>query len=347
MLALLTALWFGLVRMGWALPAPSFELTLAHGALMVCGFLGTLVSLERAVALHRPWAYAAPVFAALSVIALLIALPAFIARTFIVLAGVMLVAIFIVINRIRFDAAHATMGMGAILWLIGSVLWLFAWPLPAVVPWWAGFLILTIAGERLELARVLLLNSAARTLFGIVNTVFVVGLFGSLVNLDGGMRVSGVGLVALGLWLLRFDLARRTIRQTGITQYIAACLLSGYVWLMIGGVLWLVCGGQYLAGPLYDALMHSIFLGFVMAMIFGHAPLIVPAVMHVHIPFSRAFYAPLVWLHLTLMLRVGGDLLLNPTLRMWGGMLNALVLLWFMMSMVLAVRSGLQRARAK
>jgi hypothetical protein len=340
LLALLSALWFGLVRIGWALPAPDFELTLMHGALMVCGFLGTLVSLERAVALRRPWAYTAPACAALSVLALLVGLPAFIARLLIVLAAVALVAVFGAIIRIRFDAAHATMGIGAGLWLLSSALWLWGLPMAAVVPWWAGFLILTIAGERLELARALLLNATARALFIVVNTLFVLGLLISLFTFDVGMRVSGVGLIALSAWLLRYDLARRTIRQTGITQFIAACLLSGYVWLMIGGMLWLGWGGYYLAGPLYDAQLHTIFLGFVFAMIFGHAPIIIPAVMRVHIRFNRAFYAPLVLLHLTLILRILGDLMLNPTLRLWGGLLNALVVLWFMATLALAVRAG-------
>jgi CHASE2 domain-containing sensor protein len=42
-LALLFALWAGLLRLGWTLPAfPS--LALAHGSLMISGFLGVLIS---------------------------------------------------------------------------------------------------------------------------------------------------------------------------------------------------------------------------------------------------------------------------------------------------------------
>ena len=51
MLALLTALWSGLVRLGWAWPLLWPTLFMAHGPLMVCGFLGTLIGVERAVAL--------------------------------------------------------------------------------------------------------------------------------------------------------------------------------------------------------------------------------------------------------------------------------------------------------
>lgn len=58
--ALLGALWGGLLRIGWNWPLLHPPLPMAHGPLMVGGFLGTLISLERAVALNRRWAYAGP-----------------------------------------------------------------------------------------------------------------------------------------------------------------------------------------------------------------------------------------------------------------------------------------------
>src|SRR5512138_2401720 len=70
-LALLLAMWAGLIRIGWALPAfPT--LTVAHGPLMVSGFLGVLIPLERAVAIRRKWMFAAPVAAALGWLMLLV-----------------------------------------------------------------------------------------------------------------------------------------------------------------------------------------------------------------------------------------------------------------------------------
>ena len=54
-LALLAALWAGLMRLGWRLPALTPSLALAHGPLMISGFLGTLITLERAVALKQKW----------------------------------------------------------------------------------------------------------------------------------------------------------------------------------------------------------------------------------------------------------------------------------------------------
>ena len=57
-------MWLGLVRLGWNLPLPWQDQLIAHGPLMVCGFLGTLISLERAVAFGSRWGYAAPVLIA-------------------------------------------------------------------------------------------------------------------------------------------------------------------------------------------------------------------------------------------------------------------------------------------
>ncbi|MGB7543793.1 MAG: hypothetical protein WBM28_17470, partial [Burkholderiales bacterium] len=48
----------GLVRMGWQLPLPDVALAAWHGPLMIAGFFGTVIGLERAVALAERWAYA-------------------------------------------------------------------------------------------------------------------------------------------------------------------------------------------------------------------------------------------------------------------------------------------------
>ena len=351
-LALLAGLWAGLVRLGWQLPALSLRLPAQHGPLMVSGFLGTLISLERAVALSqnqggRRLYYWAPLLAGLGAVALFVVLPTAVPRGLGTLGAVGLVLIFVVIYRLQPTTDHAVMGVGALLWLVGNGLWLAGWPLFRVVPWWAGFLILTIAGERLELARVLLLKEKTRATFFVVTAVFLAGLLLSLVFLDAGLRLAGIGLIALGLWLLRFDIARRTIRQRKLTRFIAACLLPGYFWLIIGGVLWLSVGGQSVAGLLYDAMLHSIFLGFVFSMIFGHAPVIVPAVLGVQVPYSPLFYVHLALLHLSLVLRVAGDLLFWLPMRRWGGLLNEVAVLLFLLVTAVAVLVGRKREHSK
>lgn len=135
-------------------------------------------------------------------------------------------------------------------------------------------------------------------------------------------------MVTVALWLLRYDIARRTIRRSSVTRFIAVCMLSGYGWLGVSGVLGNFFG-DVVAGLRYDALLHTLFLGFVFAMIFGHAPIILPAVLCKPVTFSASYYAPLLLLHLSLALRVTGDLLVWPEARRWGGLLNVLVLLIF------------------
>src|SRR5581483_6277980 len=70
-LAMALGLWSGLARLGVPLPGGLPALAEHHAALMISGFLGTLISLERAVALGRSWAYAAPVLSSVGFVALL------------------------------------------------------------------------------------------------------------------------------------------------------------------------------------------------------------------------------------------------------------------------------------
>ncbi len=345
MVALLAAMWAGLLRMGWSLPPLRPTLAGSHGPLMVSGFLGTLISLERAVALGRVWGYGAPLFAGLGGLILIAGLPVQIGALLITLGGLVLVGIFSVFFRRHPSLDLFAMALGALLWAMGSGIWLAGVPFPLVVPWWAGFLILTIAGERLELSRVLKPSPAARILFLVVTGLYLLGTVWALTDYETGIRIAGAGMIALAFWLLRHDIARRTIKLGGLTRFIAASLLSGYVWLGISGLLALRYGGMT-AGVYYDAILHTVFLGFVFGMIFGHAPVIFPAVIGVAVPFHPAFYAHLGLLHLSLLLRVVGDLAGSLVLRQWGGLLNVFALLLFLGNTVRAVRSGLGKPAA-
>ncbi len=332
--ALLAALWAALLRVGWQMPSLPVPLAAQHGALMISGFLGTLVCLERAVALQKKWAYAAPLLSGLGGLALVIGLPPEIGRGLITLGSIGLVLIFAFIYRVHPSVDVITMALGSSLWLIGNLLWLFGPSIVYAVPWWAGFLILTIAGERIELSRVLMLKPHSRTIFKITVSVFSIGLLISLAAFNIGLKISGLGLIMLGGWLLRYDIARHTIKKTGLTRYIATCLLPGYVWLIIGGTLWIIYGGNVFAGLTYDALLHTLFLGFIFSMIFGHAPIIVPAVMPVDITYHWRFYIALVLLQSSLVVRVFADLILDQPLRMWAGLFNVLAILIFLGNLI-------------
>jgi hypothetical protein len=120
------------------------------------------------------------------------------------------------------------------------------------------------------------------------------------------------------------------------------CLLSGYAWLAVAGVLALSLSvGE--TGPHYDATLHTLFVGFVFSMVFGHAPVILPAVMRVAVPYKGYFYGPLALLHASLLLRLVGDLSGIHTLRQWGGMANAVAIVAFLATMAVTVARARRR----
>jgi hypothetical protein len=344
--SLFCGVWAGLLRFGWGLPAGRANLIELHGPLMVFGFLGTVISLERAVALRRAWGYLAPAGTIAGVALLFAGLRQGIGELVLLLAGCVLVGLFVVILRAHTTASAATLLLGALLWVIGNALWLHGDPLVQVVPWWAGFLVLTIVGERLELAAMSRLTTIGRALFAALTLLFLAGLALSTADVDNGVRIAGVALAGYALWLARYDIARQTVRRPGLPRFVALALLPGYVWLAVGGVLWLRDGAA-VAGFAHDAELHAIFLGFVFSMIFGHAPVIFPGVLGIAIPFRRFFYLHLTLLHVGLALRVGGDLAGSFGAARWGGLLNATAIGLFLIATIASAVSARVQRRAR
>ena len=265
-----------------------------HGALMVCAFFGTVIALERAVALGRAWAYLAPLAAGAGGVLLLLRQgnAGFVCMTF--AAAVFLAASLATLARQR-SIEMGILAAGAAAWLVGNASILLGAP---AVPWWIAFFALTIGGERLELSRYLKRGPLVRATF--------VALMGALLVAPFKPPALGVVLILLALWLLAFDLARVTVRQPGLPRYAALCLLAGYVWLAVGGALMAL---QWR----YGAALHAVFVGFVFSMVFGHAPIILPAVLRKPFPYHVALYAPLILLHASLAVRM-----FWPTVGAWG-----------------------------
>jgi hypothetical protein len=328
--ALLAGLTGALALLGLPLAPGTVRLAADHGALMTLGFLGTLISLERAVALGRPWGYLAPVAAGLGGLALIAGLPMAFGTVLFMIGGVLFVAMYGAFDRIEVALHTRVQAVGAFSWLVAAVLLVVGRPTSAVVPWLAGFLVLTIAGERLELARVGRLSGSQRIAFVLVAGVFCAGVAATVVVPDGGVRLAGVGLLGLAAWLARNDLARRTVRMPGVTRFIALCLLIGYAWLAVAGGVWLAFGSAII-GPSYDVMLHALFLGFVMSMVFGHAPVILPSVLGMPLPYRPWFYGHLVLLQAGLLIRIViGDLAGWRTGWQVGGVLNVIAVLLFL-----------------
>jgi hypothetical protein len=349
LVCLLAGLWGGLILLG--LPVPTLLATTAeeHGVLMALGFLGTVISLERAVALGRPWAFAAPALAGAGGVAVLVSLPPVVGRLLLCAASVVLVVVYVVVHRIQPALHLKVMAAGAVCWYVATLLWLMGWSLPRLVPWIAGFLILTIIGERLELARVAFLTRTSVRQFLAGAVIFGVGLIlttTAATTGSTGVRLGGAGMIALAVWGSVHDVARRTVKIPGVTRFMAVCLLAGYVWLFIGGAIWLLAGNLGASVAIYDAALHTVFLGFVMSMIFGHAPVIVPAVLRVRLPFRSWFYVHVGLLHASLLTRVIlGDGLGSVLSWRVGGVGTELAVLGFLAASVIAVRQARRKGR--
>jgi len=346
MLCLLAGVFAGLARLAVDVPEIASAQAGWHAALMVCAFFGTVISLERAVALARRWAYLAPAGAGAGGLALLFGLPLSAAQAMFVAASAILLLGSVKVMQRQLALFTATLCVGALCWFLGNLAWLADGAIQAAVPWWLAFLVITIAGERLELTRFLPARAAAAPLFVLAVGVVVAGAVTSFWRPHGGLMIFSAGLLALAMWLLRYDIARHNARQKGLTRYIALCLLSGYVWLSFAAVIGL-SGGLALSHPWRDAGLHAIALGFVFAMVFGHAPIIFPAISRVRIPYRPVFYLPLLMLHISLVVRVLGGGSDGAGLRPLGGILNALAILLFVVTMAASVVRGQNQGQGR
>lgn len=332
----------GLVRIGYLLPSAIANAAQFHAAFMISGFLGTLISLERAVALGRWWAYLAPIASAVGVVALFATAASqaallFLSASFILLVGTLSLlarqwAFFVVLLAV----AAACWGMGTLEWLCGSAT-------PDVAGWWLNFLVLTVAAERIELSRLLkpprvhpvvVALSAAALIVGASRHEFSVGL----------ALCSGFGLLVLSTWLVRYDVALRTIHQSGQPRFSATCMLAGYGWIGVAAIL-LLAAPPSTNGFSYDAAIHAIAIGFVFSMIFGHAPIILPAVTGMRIRYTPLAFVPLALLHLSVAMRVAGDVGELLTLRRISGLATILAIIGYTTSLLLTSPKEAARIR--
>src|SRR5699024_8149739 len=163
-LAMLAGLDAALLLLGVWAPVSTENLPDLHGSLMVIGFLGTVIALERAVALAKPVGFLAPGLLGLGAIALLSPDPPIVGQLGLVAASLAPTVLYIPLFRRNFDDAVLIQALGAALLTGAGLMWLGGAPVANLIGWMAGFVILTIAAERLELARVSISDSAVRLL---------------------------------------------------------------------------------------------------------------------------------------------------------------------------------------
>lgn len=348
-LSLVTGIAGGLLRVGVALPGITGatwqgQAALAHAALMVCGFMGTVIGIERAVAVKLRFAWLAPLGSGMGGLLLLLGHQA--GAWLIVAASMVFLTVNLVVVR-RQRAAHTwLLFTSACAWLTGNFLFALGVGSVAVLPWWFSFLVITVAAERLEMTRLTRRRPGAQRSLCVLLAAMLLGAMACAAAPRLGGLVYGTALLLLALWLSIFDIARRTVRAQGLPRYMAVCLLGGYAWLAVAGAGW---AATALGLPYRDAAVHALGLGFVVSMMMGHAPVILPAVARVKLQFSPFFYVPLAVLHLSLAVRLGPGLVDMP-LRTGGAVFNAIAIALFACTVVGAalawrIRHGVRNAR--
>lgn len=325
---LLAGLYSGLVRLGLLAAGTPSVSPIAHGPLMINGFLGTLIGLERAAALEKKWAYAAPVFMAASTILLLIGFPAT-SNGALIFGSVGLTFVMGYLYYLQPKIYHLIMALGAVSLLVGNLLFVAGSPIYSIVGWWAAFPMLTIFGERLELNRIMRPPKRAQHLFTALIVVWMAALSITHIDRTIGWSIASFLLIGIAGWLIQYDIARKTIKSIEWTKYSAICLLTGYGWLILAGLfgLWY---GLPTAGPIYDGLLHMLFVGFVFSMIFAHASVIIPSLSGKLVPWHPYFYLPLILLHGFLIVRIAGDIMGFAQVRIVGSYGNVAAILLFL-----------------
>jgi hypothetical protein len=331
---LLIGLLSGLGRLGWELPLP--EAYAHHGAIMVGGFLGTLITLEKIIPLKMPVFYIGPALSAFSVVFFLSGRfrEAVVLQ---VLAGFIFTGAYLVYLRDQKNLPLLLATIGAFSWIVASVLLFWKQFYPLVFPWYMAFLLFTIVSERLELSRFLPVTANDRRYLLAFLGLFLLGL---VVPFHAwGKPVAGLALIGISAWLLRYDVIRITLRKEGLVRFTAVALLCGYVLLMLEGLFLLVLTDQPYA---YDMMLHTFFLGFVFCMIYAHGPIILPGVLGLSVkPYSPFFYVPLFILLFSLLIRLlAGAMILPLEERAHSGWVSmAAILLYFVSMITVTVRA--------
>lgn len=327
LLSSVLGIWSGLQRIGWNLPLNNYSGF--HGSLMVGSFLGTLICLERTITNSNKKFLILPFVCSLSFLFFIIRQPE-ISYWILLLSGIGLCYIYFKLY-LQFNEVYLLIMLcGALCWSIGNVILIKTSFYPQAVTWWIAFLFFTVSAERIELSRYLQLSNTRKVILLILLAVFIIGIF--VPFHEAGGFIIAFSFIGTSIWLLVNDMASRSIMKEGQHRYSGILLLTGYVWLAVSG-LFMGYGAYW--GLLYDATLHTFFLGFVFSMIFAHAPIILPGVLGIPIkPFNRYLYIWFYLLQITLILRVTGILIVDTSLKQIGGLLNGISILGFFVNII-------------
>ncbi len=320
----------GLFRMGWNIPLG--PVAGEHGALMVGSFLGTLICLERIVALKKKWLYVIPIISGFSLVFFLLGNQQM-AMVMLTIGSLGLIYIYMdLIGRFK-EYYFYIMMIGAVAWALGNIVMIIDPFYARVSPWWIAFILLTVFGERLELSKFLPKSRQKTYTMILAISVFMIGILIPYHTI--GRYVSGAGMIMMAIWLFRYDIARKSVKAHGMHRFTGSLLLAGYFWMLVCGIIMIY---EFETIFNYDAMLHAFFLGFTFSMIFAHAPIIFPGVAGLNMqPFHSSLFVWAILLQITVAMRIFAGLSMNSSLRSLSGMLSAVVILFFFINLVILI----------
>lgn len=332
-LNLIAGIWAGLIRLGWDLPLT--PVAVHHGAIMVGGFLTTLIALEKVIPLKKKLAFVVPVISALS---LMIVVPGYYHEGLYFLligsAGLFIIHAYYLYLHPR-DLSVILMMTGAGCLIVGNAMLVQKQFYPAAFPWWMGFLLFTITAERIELSKFLPVSSMIKNILLGFMALFLSGI---IIPFHGvGKYLSAIAIICIAVWMLQHDVMRIGLKKEGLTRFSSVALLVANSWLIINGVLLITMPETAYS---YDILVHSFFIGYAFAMIFAHGPIILPGVLGITSkPFHPILYGWLFLVQGSLLIRLIADSAFSIEWRKLSGIFSgAGILLYFITLVVLVIR---------
>lgn len=331
LLAMLTGMYIGFIRIGWVFPVSASLPVPHHGILMAGSFLGTLISVERVYVLKSRWVWLIPTLMISSLVFMLLQQNQ--VAFWVLLVGSIGYLIICAQNyrtyKLKGDALLLT---GAFFQIVAFATFMLTHSYPISFAGWLLFFLFTIVGERLNLTRFLPVPKKAAIELYIWFGVLIVSSF--LYHFGFAVVVS-LCLWGVAQWLLRNDIALINIKRDSHYKFLGAALIGAYIWLFITGGLGLIKSDN----PwLYDALLHAFFVGFVLSMVLAHAPIIFPGLLQIRQrPFHPVMYFWLIVLHASLFLRIYGDLSESYGLRKWGGLFNGVSFVGYLLTIAVLI----------
>lgn len=330
---LLAGLAAGLVRMGYQFLFNT--LAPAHGAIMVGGFLGTLIALEKIIPLKNKFLLIIPLLSSGSLLLFFFGLSQE-AVLCITTASFCLTGVFLYYFFRHRNIQYTLMLAGGICWSIGNVLLYSKNFYPACFPMWLAFILFIIVGERIELMKFLPVTNRDRLILFVLVLIYIIS---TLFQFHGtGNIIAGISLVGISTWLLKYDVIAVGISKSHLTKYVAIALMCGYTSLLVCGIFLIIIRESMLA---YDTIVHTFFLGFAFSMIFAHGPIILPGVLGIAVkPFHKIFYLFLFLLQVSWLIRAYADGALNFQLRQISGALSVIAILGYFISLIVVLQTN-------